>query len=135
MKTYLLILAIWSVVSVSSTFAEAFSLPPTATIMVSGWCFDSPITMSQGSNINGKVSYSAVGTVTGTAGVTVNVSWVTSDNVWVLDCDGQPYYSTSTVSTLPPATLRALGLLCLLRVALRVLCHLRGMGLCLLSCG
>jgi|GEM_PF-3401379 len=75
-----------------------------APVQVSGRCITGTIDLANAGTIDGKVFYSGTGTVLGTPGVSVNISWSSSFNRWFLDFDGQPYFENSTNSTLPPST-------------------------------
>jgi hypothetical protein len=79
------------------------------TVNVSGQCMTGTITLSKIADIDGKAAYQGTGTVDGAAGVTVSVYWIGgSDNVWVIDFDGQPYYMNTCNTSLPSATGNAL---------------------------
>ena len=70
---------------------------------VSGLCITGSPNLSSVPNVNGKVAYSGTGTVAGST-ATINIYWIgTPDNVWVLDFDGQPYFSNPANTSLPPA--------------------------------
>lgn len=75
------------------------------TVVVSGECIASPITLNSISDVNGKPAYQGTGTVDGNANVTVSVYWLGApDNVWVLDFDGQPYFQNTCDFAIPPGT-------------------------------
>lgn len=74
-------------------------------LVVGGECIESPVSLSGIGDINGKPAYQGVGTVAGTAGVTVSVYWIGApDNVWVIDFDGQPYFMNTCVKDGPVST-------------------------------
>lgn len=74
------------------------------TITVGGQCMGSNITLSKIADVNGRSAYQGTGTVSGIAGVTVSVYWLTPENVWVLDFDGQPFYYESCNTSEPTGT-------------------------------
>ncbi|MEO6673940.1 MAG: T9SS type A sorting domain-containing protein [Ginsengibacter sp.] len=77
----------------------------TQTVIVSGECMSSAITLSSISDINGKPAYQGTGTVDGIPNVTVSVYWLgVPDNLWVLDFDGQPYFQNACDFDIPPGT-------------------------------
>lgn len=72
---------------------------------VSGACISGTITLNSVGDVNGKPAFQGMGTVDGTAGVTVSIYWLGApDNVWVIDFDGQPYFENSCSFASPPAT-------------------------------
>lgn len=78
---------------------------PAQTVQVSGGCVESPATLAPAGTVNGKPAYSGTGTVAGHAGTVINMYWLGApDNVWVLDYDGQPYFSCPKDTPLPPGT-------------------------------
>ncbi len=74
------------------------------TVDVSGACITGTITLNSIGDIDGKPAYENTGTVDGIPGVTVDVYWLTPDNLWVVQFDGQPYFQNSCSSALPPST-------------------------------
>jgi hypothetical protein len=75
------------------------------TLAVGGQCMSGTITLNKIADIGGRAAYQGTGTVDGTSGVTVSVYWMPSpDNLWVLDFDGQPYYSNACNTAEPPGT-------------------------------
>lgn len=76
---------------------------------VSGNCVSGTVLLSNAGTINGKPAYTAAGTVSGTANTVVSIYWLGApDNVWVLEFDGQPYYSNNCSYPGVPGT-RAAG--------------------------
>jgi hypothetical protein len=74
------------------------------TITVGGQCMASNITLNKIADVNGRSAYQATGTVMGIPGVTVSVYWLTPENVWVLDFDGQPFYYETCNTSEPTGT-------------------------------
>ena len=74
------------------------------TVDVSGACITGTITLNSIGNIDGKPAYENTGTVLSIPGVTVDVYWLTPDNLWVVAFDGQPYFQNSCTGALPPST-------------------------------
>ena len=54
--------------------------------------------------MNGKAAYQGVGTVEGFPGTAVYVYWLLPEQLWVVDFEGQPYFTSSCNTSLPPAT-------------------------------
>lgn len=80
-------------------------LGKTQTVTVSGQCISGTITLTQGSDIDGKPSYTGAGTVLGNPGLDVAIYWMGgSDNLWVLTFSGQPFYTNSCNTSLPPSS-------------------------------
>jgi hypothetical protein len=80
------------------------SVASTQTINVSGVCITGTITLNPVSDVNGRPAWQGTGTVDGNAGVIASVYWLTPDNLWVLDFDGQPFFQNACNSTAPNAT-------------------------------
>lgn len=73
-------------------------------IIVAGGCADAPITLSQSGMVNGKPAYKGTGTIAGFPAISVSISWLEPDDLWVLSYDGQPFYSNACATGLPPGT-------------------------------
>ena len=74
------------------------------TVTVSGQCITGSIVLNPIANIGGKAAYLGTGTVASTSGVQVSISWLASDNLWVLSFDGQPYFQNACNTALPWVT-------------------------------
>ncbi|MEP7144853.1 MAG: T9SS type A sorting domain-containing protein [Ferruginibacter sp.] len=74
------------------------------TVIVSGQCMTGAIVLNPNGTMDGKPAYSGTGTVEGIPGIQVNVYWLASDNLWVLDFDGQPYFQNPCTANLPSST-------------------------------
>lgn len=73
-------------------------------IAVSGQCVTGTVILNKTSDMNGKVAYTGTGTVGGGT-ATVNIYWLDApDFVWVLDFDGQPFFTSSCNRSTPPST-------------------------------
>ena len=97
-------LLLYSALGVGSFFISINTLS-SQTIDVSGVCATGTIVLTQGATVNGKPSYSGTGTVAGIAGTAVSIEWLTApDNVWVLEFDGQPYFSNANSGAKPIPT-------------------------------
>lgn len=76
-------------------------------LVVSGECINSPVSLTQIANINGKPAFQGTGTVEGIANVLVSVYWMGDpDNVYVIDFDGQPYFMNTCNTSGPASTER-----------------------------
>ncbi|MCD2423529.1 hypothetical protein LQ567_12200 [Niabella pedocola] len=88
------------------TALVVFMTTAAQTILVSGGCIESPVTLTVApeSPIGGKTAYSGTGTIAGKA-TPISIYWIGApDNVWALAYDGQPYYSCPKDTPLPPGT-------------------------------
>ena len=103
-KSSLLFSALW----VGSFFISSTVLM-SQTVEVAGACMTGTITLTQDVMVNGKVSYSGTGTVASLPNTPVSVQWIGApDNVWVLQFDGQPYFSNANQGSLPiPTTIQS----------------------------
>ena len=73
-------------------------------VSVSGKCITGTITMTTLFNMDGKPVFQGVGKVLGYSNITVSIYWLGSENVWVIDFEGQPYFMNTCNTSLPPAT-------------------------------
>ena len=74
------------------------------TIIVSGQCIPSPITLTYYGILNGKVAYLGTGLVSGFPTTNVSIQWLSQFNLWVLQFDGNPYYYSACNTETPPGT-------------------------------
>ena len=74
------------------------------TISVAGQCIATTATLNKVADVNGKVAYQGTGTVDGNANVAISIYWLTPENAWVLDFDGQPYFYSNCDRSTPPST-------------------------------
>ena len=73
------------------------------TVVVAGACINGSITLNATTPVNSKPAYTGTGMVASTPGVNVNLYWLSgTDNLWVLDFDGQPYFENNCASPKPP---------------------------------
>ena len=91
--TYLILLYIFFHLSVQAQ-----------TVTVGGQCMAGNITLNKIADVNGRSAYQGTGTVLGVPGVTVSIYWLTPENFWVLDFDGQPYYYETCNTSEPTGT-------------------------------
>ncbi len=81
----------------------AFVFSSFAQIYISGACVEGTFTLTFVQNVNGKPAYQGSGLVAANAGVTINVYWLGApDNLWLIDFDGQPYFSSTCAFATPP---------------------------------
>jgi hypothetical protein len=63
------------------------------------------ITLNKIADIDGKAAFQGTGKVLGIDAITVTVYWIGgTDNVWVIDYEGQPYFMNTCNTLLPSAT-------------------------------
>lgn len=75
------------------------------TIVVGGRCITGTITLTYVTDVDGKPAYIGTGTVLGTADREVSIYWIGSpENVWVIAFDGQPYFSNTCNTAIPPGS-------------------------------
>ena len=75
-------------------------------IVVGGQCMSGPIVLNQiDTLVYGKPAYEGFGNVQENDSVQVDILWLTApDSVWVLSFGGQPYFSNSCNTAIPPST-------------------------------
>lgn len=77
-------------------------------LVVSGECINSPVSLTQVADVNGKPAFQGTGTVQGISNVLINVYWMGDpDNVYVIDFDGQPYFMNTCNTSGPASTERS----------------------------
>ena len=75
------------------------------TVDISASCISGTVVLNRTADQNGKIAYGNTGTVGGTPGTPITMYWIGApDNVWVVEFDGQPYFSNSCNTALPPST-------------------------------
>lgn len=78
------------------------------TVTVNGGCISAPVTLTLGGDPLAPDAYVGVGTVNTTddGPVTVDISiiWSSVDNEWLLQYDGQAYFSSPANTSIPPGT-------------------------------
>lgn len=73
-------------------------------VQVSGVCIAAPATLAQTGTLNGKPIYEGIGTISGNTGVPIAVFWDSSESLWFLAYNGQPYFSSPANTSVPPGT-------------------------------
>ncbi len=81
----------------------AYVSPPETTVNISGSCFDAPVTLTlYGSPIDGKSAWTGTATIAGVPNTPVALYWDSALGVWILSFDGQPFFTYSGDTPLPP---------------------------------
>ncbi len=68
-------------------------IPLTAQVTIEGGCFDAPIDLVEGMVVDGKPSYTGVGSFDGNAGIDIQLFWSAADGAWVLGSNGAVFYA------------------------------------------